>query len=186
MSIMVRTSDRALLLFMIASAVIAAACSGTTDAARPTTGLSPSAVSTPISPPGATPVPGGCGSTQLYRGGFPSWLAPTARDLTGMGDVPYALSSPSTAAGFAVSYPLKARVSDAKILWVVASPRQDAPLELEVHPRGSSAPVIRESLPANASPGEIYPDGVTIPSSGCWHFQLKWATGKAELDLLYG
>ncbi|MDQ6877487.1 MAG: hypothetical protein M3082_07260 [Candidatus Dormibacteraeota bacterium] len=102
-----------------------------------------------------------------------------------MSEVPYALSSSSTAAGFVLSYPLKAGVQDAKILWVIASPRRGAPLHLEVHPRGSSTPLVSESLPGNASPGEIYPDGATIPSAGCWHFTLHWATGHAELDLSY-
>ena len=181
-----RGADRPLAICVIAAAVITAACSGPTATSHSTSSPSPSASPTSTAPPGATLVAGGCGSTQLYRGGFPAWLAPTAHDLTGMSDVPYALSSPATAAGFIISYPLKAGVADAKILWVVASPRQDAPLDLKVHPRGSSGPVVSESLPANASPGEIYPDGATIPSPGCWHFTLKWATGRAELDLTYG
>jgi hypothetical protein len=103
-----------------------------------------------------------------------------------MNDVPYAISGNSTAAGFVLAYPLKANVPHAKILWVGASPRQGAPLNIHAHPIGSTAPVVKESVPAGASPGEIYPDGVTIPSAGCWHFALQWATGQAELDLRYG
>lgn len=140
--------------------VLATGCStGPTSAARP----SPTGTAIAVSPqPAATVVGGGCGSTQLLSGGFPSWLEPTVRALSNMTDVPYAISSNSTAAGFVLAYPLKANVSHAKILWVVASPRQDAPLNIQAHPSGSTAPVVTESVPAGASPGEIYPDGVTI------------------------
>jgi hypothetical protein len=135
--------------------------------------------------PGTTAVAGGCGSTPLLSGGFPTWLKPTVLDLSNMTDVPYAISSNSTAVAFVLAYPLKANVSHAKILWVVASPRQGSPLNIQTHPGSSTTPLIAETVPAGASPGEIYPDGVTIPSAGCWHFTLRWATGQAELDLLY-
>lgn len=172
--------------FVLVSALVllVAGCSaGPTSASRP----SPTSGAGAVSPhPGATAVAGGCGSTQLLSGGFPTWLDPTVRDLSNMTDVPYAISSNSTAAAFVLAYPLKANVSHAKILWVVATPRQGAPLSIQAHPRSSTAPLVTESVPAGASPGEIYPDGVTIPSAGCWHFTLRWATGQAELDLLYG
>jgi hypothetical protein len=163
--------------------LLVAGCSaGPTSASRP----SPTSGAGAVSPhPGATPVSGGCGSTQLLSGGFPTWLDPTVRDLSNMIEVPYAISSNSTAAAFVLAYPLKANVSHAKILWVVASPRQGAPMSIQAHPRSSGAPLVSESVPAGASPGEIYPDGATIPSVGCWHFTLRWATGQAELDLLY-
>jgi hypothetical protein len=103
-----------------------------------------------------------------------------------MTDVPYAISSNSMAAAFVLAYPLKANVSHEKILWVVASPRQGSPLNIQTHPGSSTIPLVTESVPAGASPGEIYPDGVTIPSAGCWHFTLRWAAAQAELDLLYG
>lgn len=172
--------------FVLVSALVlvAAGCStGSTSASHP----SPTGGAGAVSPqPGATAVAGGCGSTQLLSGVFPTWLEPTVRGLSNMSDVPYAISSNSTAAGFVLDYPLKANVSHPKILWVVASPRQGATLNIQAHPIGSTSPVVTESVPAGASPGEIYPDGVTIPSAGCWHFTLRWATGQAELDLLYG
>lgn len=136
-------------------------------------------------PPGATVVAGGCGSTLLVKGGYPVWLEPTVSELSNMVDVPYAISSNSMAAAFILGYPLKARVSHASVLWVVASPRQSAPLDIQASPIDSTSPLVEESVRAGASPGEIYPDGVTIPSPGCWHFSLRWATGQAVMDLLY-
>jgi hypothetical protein len=172
------------LVLVSALVFLVAACSTQpTSASRP----SPTTAARAVSPQaGATTVAGGCGSTPLLSGGFPTWLEPTVRDLNNMSDVPYAVSSNSTAAAFVLAYPLKANVSHAKILWVIASPRQGLPLNIQTHPTSSTAPLVTESVPAGASPGEIYPDGASIPSAGCWHFTLRWATGQAELDLLYG
>ncbi len=105
-----------------------------------------------------------------------------------MGGIPYVLAGPTAAAGFLFGYPLKAGISGPgvpKILWVVSTPRNGAQLEIQAHPSGSSEPVVQESRPADSGPGEIYPDGVPVPTAGCWHFSLQWATGHAELDLLY-
>jgi len=133
----------------------------------------------------AAPVSGGCGSTQVYAGGMPAWLHDGIHGLTGMDDVPYAVAGPTPAAGFIMSYPLKAGPDEPKILWVVSTPRNGSALSIQVHPSGSSEPIVNVSRPANAGPGEIYPDGVPKPAAGCWHFSLQWATGHAELDLLY-
>ena len=174
---------RRLVLVSALVLLVAGCTTGPTSASRP----SPTSRAGAVSPqPGATAVAGGCGSTPLLSGGFPTWLEPTARDLSNMTDVPYAVSSNSMAAAFVLAYPLKANVAHAKILWVVASPRQGSPLNIQTHPSSSASPLVTESVPAGASPGEIYPDGATIPSAGCWHFTLRWATGQAELDLLYG
>ena len=39
--------------------------------------------------------------------------------------------------------------------------------------------------PANSGPGEIYPDGLDVPTAGCWRFDLRWANGRATVDLEY-
>lgn len=102
-----------------------------------------------------------------------------------MAGIPFVLAGPTAAAGFLFGYPLKAGSDGSKILWVVSTPRNNAPLEIQAQPSGSSEPVLKESRPANSGPGEIYPDGVSVPTAGCWHFSLQWAMGHAELDLLY-
>jgi hypothetical protein len=102
-----------------------------------------------------------------------------------MDSSPYALAGPTAAAGFLLSYPLKAGTDAMKIMWVVSTPRNGAPLELQVHPSGAPEPLLKTSRPANSGPGEIYPDGLPVPTAGCWHFSLQWATGHAELDLQY-
>jgi hypothetical protein len=172
------------------AALVAAGCLAITCSNTGTTSSSPSAhpVAKSSPPANAATVPGGCGATQLYRGGMPTWLHAGIRGLSGMDDVPYALAGPTPAAGFVMSYPLKAGAPEQdgpKILWVVSTPRNGSTLSIQAHPLRSSEPVINISRPANAGPGEIYPDGVPVPAPGCWHVSLWWATGHAELDLLY-
>ena len=173
----------------IVVAFLATACSSTSSTLRSTTSGStiPSAV-VPTSSPlaSAVAVPGGCGQTQVYRGGMPLWLRDGIQGLTGMENAPYALTGPTPAAGFLLAYPLKAGThAPAKILWVMSTPRNGGPLQIRVNPSGAAEPVVTASRPADSGPGEIYPDGVSVPSSGCWHFKLQWATGNAELDLSY-
>jgi hypothetical protein len=117
---------------------------------------------------------------------MPAWLQDGMQGLSGMVNAPYALAGPTPIAGLLLSYPLKAGAhAPSKILWVVSTPRNDQPLAIRVTPMGASAPVLSVSRPADSGPGEIYPDGVSVPNSGCWHFKLHWATGNAELDLSY-
>jgi hypothetical protein len=102
--------------------------------------------------------------------------------------LPYVVAAPATAAGFIFGSPLRAghpTNPDNKILWVVRTPRDGASLQITVRPVASAAPVLHEEVPANSGPGEIYPDGVDVPTAGCWHFTLRWRTGHAELDLWY-
>jgi hypothetical protein len=47
------------------------------------------------------------------------------------------------------------------------------------------APVVRESLPADAGPGEIYPSYVNVPKPGCWQLSLRWAGHSDQLTLRY-
>lgn len=170
-------------------AFVATACSGTTSTSRSATPspVGPSPV-VPTSSPlaSAVAVPGGCAQTQAYKGGMPAWLHEGIQGLTGMENAPYALAGPTPIAGFLLGYPLKAGSNaPSKILWVVSTPRDGAPLKIRVNPSGAAEPVLTVSRPADSGPGEIYPDGVSVPNSGCWHFKLQWATGNAELDLSY-
>ena len=179
-------------------AFVATACSGNTSTAPPaaTTSAGPTlprttslpAATSSVAPTSSTlataiAVPGGCGSIQVYRGGLPAWLREGIQGLL-IEDAPYALAGPTPVAGFILAYPLKAGTdAPSKILWVVSTPRNGRPLEIRVNPLGADEPVLRLSRPADSGPGEIYPDGVSVTNSGCWHFNLQWATGNAELDL---
>ena len=139
-------------------------------------------------PSAAYEISGGCGATQLYKGGFPEWISTGVQGLTGMEDSVYAIASPRTAVGFLLEYPLKAKTptgNPSKLMWLVGLPRNGSALSIEAHPISSSSPVVHESRPADAGPGEIYPDGLAVPAAGCWHLTLTWATNKAEIDLPY-
>jgi hypothetical protein len=46
-------------------------------------------------------------------------------------------------------------------------------------------PTVHEVRPADSGPGEIYPDGVDVPSAGCWQFDLQWANSHARVELNY-
>jgi len=132
-------------------------------------------------------VSGGCGATVAYRGTIPTWLNEASGHNAPSG-LPYVVADPATAAGFIFGYPLRAghpTNPTNKILWVVRTPRDGGPLQLAVRPVASAAPVLHEEVPANSGPGEIYPDGIDVPTAGCWHFALRWRTGHAELDLQY-
>lgn len=178
---------RLALAFVVA--FVTTACAGTTSASQSATPspVVPSPV-VPTSSPlaSAVLVHGGCGPTQAYRGGMPAWLHDGIQGLTGMENAPYALAGPTPIAGFLLSYPLRAGTNtQSKILWVVSTPRDGEPLKIRVNPSGAAEPVLTVSRLADSGPGEIYPDGVSVPNSGCWHFKLQWATGNAELDLSY-
>ena len=116
---------------------------------------------------------------------MPTWLHEQIQFLTEMDNVPYALAGPTSVGGLLLSYPLKAGTkTPTKIMWVVSTPRNDGGLEIRAHPSASEQPLITVSRPADSGP-VIFNDGVSVPSSGCWHFSLQWALGHAELDLLY-
>ena len=167
---------------LAAAGFVALSCSSTATMSPSTTGH-PAGTTSPLT--NAVPLSGACGSTQLYTGGMPAWLHNGIHGLTGMDDVPYAVAGPTPVAGFIMSYPLKAGPDVPKILWVVGTPRHGGALSIQAHRSGSSEPVINVSRPANAGPGEIYPDGVTVPTTECWHFIQQWAQGVSELALLY-
>lgn len=144
----------------------AIACS--TSVTTPAPSASPHRTSAGSPPAAATPLPGGCASTQVYKGGMPAWLRDGSQGFTGMNTIPYVLAGPTAVAGFLFAYPLQAGTDRTKILWVVSTPRNGAPLEIQIHPSGTTEPVLKVSHPADSGPGEIYPPrlrGQTSPAS---------------------
>jgi hypothetical protein len=138
-------------------------------------------------PAAATIVPGGCGTTQVFKGGVPAWL-----DEAGAHNnpdfLPYVVASPANAAGFLFGYPLRALHPGGpsnKILWVVGLPRGGASLRITGHPAGASTPTIAVTQPADSSPGEIYPTIVDVPKPACWHFDLAWEGHRAAVELQF-
>jgi hypothetical protein len=150
----------------------------------------PTAVAEPTpSPTSASQVAasGGCGSTAVLRGSIPAWL-----DAAGAHNnptfLPYVIAHPPLAAGFLFVYPLQAGLGDSvptKILWVVRTPRTGSQLTIDGHPLDASQPTVHETQPDNSSPGEIYPDGVQVPTPGCWQFDLHWASSHTQIELNY-
>jgi hypothetical protein len=171
--------------------IMLVACSGQA-AARPTP--TPSPVSgTPSAPAIGTPsaaataLTAGCGSTSVVQGGIPSWL-----DEAGGHNNPtslrYVVAHPPLVAGFLFSDPLRAGHPENpanKILWVVRTPRDGSQLIIDGRPLGAALPRVHEARPADSSPGEIYPDGIDVPTAGCWQFDLSWATSHAQIEPNY-
>jgi len=149
--------------------------------ASPTPPASPPAVA---SPTGAQVLTGGCGTTEIYKGGsLPDWALVNAPQ-----GPPYVIATPGRAVGYLFSYPMKAGLdADTKILWYVATPRGAMPLEAQGHPLGAISPTAQFSKAADSGPGEIFPTSPTVPTAGCWHFTLTWRGGedKVEVDLLF-
>jgi hypothetical protein len=77
------------------------------------------------------------------------------------------------------------QITNNKILWVVAVPRDGRPLRLTGHPLGARTPAVSITQPANSAPGEIYPSIVNVPTPGCWHFTLSWNRQSDTVDLRY-
>jgi len=155
-------------------------CSGQATA-RPT----PS--STTATTAAATVGTDGCGVTAVMRGGVPAWLdeAGGHNNPTGLR---YVIGHPALVAGFLFSDPLRAGHPENpsnKVLWVVRTPRDRSPLTIDGHPLGATSPTVHETRPADSGPGEIYPDGVDVPSAGCWQFDLRWAHSHAQVELNY-
>jgi hypothetical protein len=168
---------RAAVVVVMSLALIA--CSGQATT-RPT-----AASATSAAPTAAATV--GCGSTNVLKGGIPDWL-----DAAGGHNNPtslrYVIAHPPLVAGFLFSDPLhagRAQNPYNKILWVVRTPRNGSNLTIDGHPLGAATPTVHEVRPADSGPGEIYPDGVDVPSAGCWQFDLRWATSHAQVELNY-
>jgi hypothetical protein len=99
------------------------------------------------------------------------------------------ISNAGSAVGYLFGYPLRAvnsdGTSDNKILWYVRLPRDGNPLHIEARPGGQQAPVVQSVHPSGASPGEIYPSFVDVPTPGCWHVTLSWGPHTDTVDLQY-
>lgn len=98
------------------------------------------------------------------------------------------MAHPALAGAFLFAYPLRAGHPENpsnKILWAVRTPTHNAPLELDAHPLGASAPSVHYSRAADSGPGDIYPSIIDVPHAGCWVVSLSWATGKTTVELEY-
>ena len=185
-----KTMPRAPLVAAAAALIFLCGCgptaqSGDRTAAAPATpvaGATPAPIvgASPTRPPGARVVSSGCGSAPIYNGAIPSWASENAP-----ANLNYVIATPDLAMGYLFSYPLLAGPDGNKILWYVRAPRGGRPLLAEGHPLGSSKPAASFSQPADSSPGEIYPSGVTVPTAGCWRFHLAWNGYAADVDLLF-
>ncbi|MDQ6772267.1 MAG: hypothetical protein M3024_04655 [Candidatus Dormibacteraeota bacterium] len=133
---------------------------------------------------GSKPLEGGCGKTEIHKGGvLPDWASVNAPKF-----LPYVVATPGIAVGYLFSYPLTAGLNaNTKVLWYVGMPRGRSTLIAEGHRLAATEPIARFSKAADSGPGEIYPTGPTVPSAGCWHFTLTWQEGaqRADVDLLF-
>ena len=173
--------------FIALCAWLAVAACSSSSAAAPAPSPSPSRVVGGSPSSVAVKMAGGCGGTQVYKGGEPAWLTQAGANHN-PSFIPYTITTPPNAAAYLFAYPLRAgSVSDPnnKILWVVGMPRNGSPLHVAGHPLNSAAPAVDYSFPDNASPGEIYPSIVDVPTAGCWHFDLSWGPNSTSVDLIY-
>jgi hypothetical protein len=164
-------------------ALVLVGCSGQA-AARPIPSRAPVTATAAASPVAGAPV---CGSTTVVQGSIPKWLDDAGGHNNPSG-LPYVIAHPALAAGFLFSDPLRSGHPQNpynKILWVVGTPRNGSELVIDGHPLGADTPKVHEVQPANSGPGEIYPDGVDVPSAGCWQFDLRWANSHAQVELNY-
>ena len=78
---------------------------------------------------------GGCGSTQVFRGGTPGWLKAAGGGAPGLADLPYLMAHPALAGSFLFNtYPFRTvgQLSNQgnKVLWAVRTPRNNGPLTI--------------------------------------------------------
>lgn len=137
-----------------------------------------------VPPPGSQRLSGGCGATEVYKGGqLPDWA-----NVNAPHSLPYVVATPGIAVGYLFTFPLAAGLeANTKVLWYVATPRSGSPLKAEGHVLGATQPVATFSKAADSFPGEIYPTGPTVPTPGCWLFTLTWLDGqqRADVDLFF-
>lgn len=158
-----------------------AGCNSSSVAATPTPTVDRSPAGSAVA------VAGGCGKTQVYRGGEPDWLT-RAGDHNNPAGLPYFITDPPIAAGFVFGYPLRSgtpATPSNKILWVVDRPRDGNDLVVAGHPLNASTPTTKASFPDNSGPGAIYPSEVDVPSPGCWHFDLTWGPNHTSAELVF-
>jgi hypothetical protein len=159
------------------SALIAAGCTSTPDAAAP---ASPAG---PASAAAAASATGGCGTTPVRSGALPTWAESARAPQT-----PSVMSHEGNLVGVVFGHPLVSPPAEAgrqnKILWIVREPRNGSDLVLTLRPSGGGDPVTI-SAPDGSSPGEIYPSGVDVPAPGCWNVVAEWDGHRATLELSY-
>ena len=134
---------------------------------------------------------GGCAGTALYRGAVPAWTAPAMQGGGGRlsTPLPHALSRRRNVTALVFGYPLRAGNPGSgrqnKILWIMRLPRRHTPLYLSARPLHANHPVVRQTWPADSSPGQIYPSIVDVPRAGCWRITLHWAGHTDAIALRY-
>lgn len=180
-------------VFTVVALIMMVACVGSGQSLPATSSRTPSpgpisAATSPaaanVPPPGSERIAGGCGRSDIYKGGrLPDWASVNAPQFA-----LYVVATPGLAIGYLFTYPLTAGANaNTKVLWYVATPRAGSKLIAEGHPLGATEPIARFSKAADSSPGEIYPTGPTVPSAGCWLFTFTWQDGaqRAEVELLF-
>jgi hypothetical protein len=167
--------------------LLVAACSNTITPSRTGTvgSDSPSADQSPSSAAvSASPVAGGCASTQMFAGPGPdaalglesnAWARATPPDA---GIVAYFWYPPP-----GVVFVSHSADDAPKVLWVSHDARLD-PLTISGHPASSVAPSVEFKIPEALAPAGHYPSGIELPEPGCWHFKLAIGDTRAEMDLL--
>jgi hypothetical protein len=101
---------------------------------------------------------------------------------------PFALSAHRDVTAYLFGFPLRAghptgRLN--KVLWIMRLPRKGLPLRITAHPLHTVRPLVSETLPDDAGPGQIYPSYVNVPSAGCWRLTLRWAGHRDSIALWY-
>lgn len=125
-----------------------------------------------------------CSSVSREPSPLPAWTA----DANPPRGIPHVLSQQRNVAAVLFGDPLTAPARadrNNKILWIVRAPRDGHALRLTARPAKSTTPVVRLVVPADSSPGEIYPSIVDVPKPGCWHFVLEWSGHRATINLAY-
>jgi hypothetical protein len=138
---------------------------------------------------GLTAAVAGCGVTKIAHGPVPGWTAPAFSDSSSrIPPWPHAISEGGNVVAIVFGYPLRAgRPTNPtnKILWITRLRRNGSPLTIKARPLHSNAPRVTAVVPADSSPGEIYPSYVNVPRAGCWRLSLRWAGHTDSIDLPY-
>jgi hypothetical protein len=138
---------------------------------------------------GLTAALAGCGVTKIAHGPVPGWTAPAFSDSSSrIPPWPHAISEGGNVVAIVFGYPLRAgRPTNPanKILWIMRLQRNGSPLTIKARRLHSNAPRVTAVVPADSSPGEIYPSYVNVPSAGCWRISLRWAGHTDSIDLPY-
>jgi hypothetical protein len=177
---------------LILTLLLAAGCSQTSSANKLSTTSGTTENANP--PPGAVPVAGGCGVTQLYTGSVPKWAGDVAgAPAYAVPPGPYAIAKPPIAVAF-MPLPLlsdRARLAQGrgnKVFWAVKTVRLGEVVTIDGHPADSPSPNVHYDLDAPTSltgPGAWLGSGLNAPTPGCWHFVLRWPDHQTEMDLKY-